>query len=386
MLKTKPLWIVSLLGLFTVSAQSQTRLEENPKAVKKALINVQSQIQKVEKEIYHTQSKEKNLITQLTELDKAIGEQSEVLRHQQEKQLEQTHSLKALQSKALILQKDAQTHETALKNLLQANFSHTRQEKMRLILEQKDLSSMARLNQYYQYFCASRSTHIQSLSTELKKIEAIQHEIVQETQHLEAVTQKLQEHNQRLAHKKMERTRVLETLAQALSHNTQTLNTLQKQEAHLEAFFSALEKKLAATPAYHAGDLHFAKMKKKLSFPIDDRGATFSVLPSAKNIESKKSYIIAQTGTPVKAIFPGKVVFAEWLRGIGLLLILDHGNGYMSLYGNNQKLYKTLGENVKQGEMIARVGQSGGQAEPGLYFEIRKGRKALDPTAWFDHA
>ncbi len=143
----------------------------------------------------------------------------------------------------------------------------------------------------------------------------------------------------------------------------------------------SLHQKLATTPTYIEPAQDFAKAKHSLKLPISQSGAKLSTLPHLSS--AKKTYISAQTGTPVNAIFGGRVVFAEWLRGLGLLIIVDHGNGYMSLYGNNQKLYKGLGEWVNQGEMIATVGQSGGHAEPGLYFEIRKDGEALDPASWF---
>ena len=122
-------------------------------------------------------------------------------------------------------------------------------------------------------------------------------------------------------------------------------------------------------------------MKRK----VETKGklkALYGKRRNASRVKWNGVMIMAGTGRDVKAVSHGRVAFADFLRGYGLLLIIDHGDGYMSLYGHNQSLYKSVGEWVEQGELIAKLGDSGGQDTPGLYFEIRHNSKPLDPTAW----
>ncbi|MBN9286403.1 MAG: hypothetical protein BGO43_07040 [Gammaproteobacteria bacterium 39-13] len=379
----RPFLVSAFLLCVTIPWDCFASEKEDPAKVKKALLKVQNQMQKLEKSIYQSKSEEKALTQQLALLDKEIGERSENLRTSQHKMSQHVESLTHLQREEKQLQKTSLAQQQALAKLLEATFQHYRKEKFQLLFEQQEWSTLARINQYYQFFYNARAAQINELQNHLKRIQLLQEQIGQEQQEMQTLTQKLQSEQSELQDKKDKRKTVLANLAKQLSSDQEQLSQLQQQEQHLEQIFKALQKKLTTTPTYIEPAQDFAKMKHQLSFPIQESGAKLTPLPNQKKDNAKKSYIKAETGTPVTTIFPGRVVFAEWLRGLGLLIIVDHGNGYMSLYGNNQKLYKGLGDWVNQGEMIARVGQSGGHAEPGLYFEIRKDGDALDPNPWF---
>jgi len=127
----------------------------------------------------------------------------------------------------------------------------------------------------------------------------------------------------------------------------------------------------------------FAEQKGQLLWPVDGKiVAKFGHRRNREGLRWNGVTINAASGVPVLAVYSGKVVFADWLRGFGLLLILDHGSGYMSLYGHNQSLYKSVGDEVVQGEEIASVGMSGGLVKPALYFEIRHNGRPEDPQKW----
>lgn len=358
-----------------------TASSEDPAKVKAALLQVQNQIKKVEKNIYHSQRQEKALTQQLAGLEKEIGEKEEQLRHLNDKLNDHQKSLQQLKTQEAQLQKTKKKQEEALAQLVQATFAHQHKEKLRILLEQKEWSTLARTNQYYHFFCQARAKQLATLQENLQKINQLQQEIQQAHLAVQTLSQKMSAQQAALKTTKEKRKALLSQLTRQITTAAEELTQLQRQEQHLEQFFKALDKKLATTPAYIEPAQDFVKMKRKLAFPLALANAQLSGLPG-KTAAGKKTYIAAPAGTPVSAVFGGRVVFAEWLRGIGLLIILDHGHGYMTLYGNNQKLYKSLGDWVNQGEMIARVGQSGGHAEPGLYFEIRKNGEALDPTAW----
>jgi septal ring factor EnvC (AmiA/AmiB activator) len=378
--------ITLLLSSSVVLGKNTSIDDEDPKQVKKALSGVQDQIKKLEKNVFQSQRQEKLLVKQLADLEKEIGDRSEYSRDLQDKLNQHNLSLKDLSQEEEAFRQKNKAQQAMLSELVQGTYRHYQKEKMQLLLEQKEWSTLARLNHYYQYFYDARAQQISDLQAHLKETQVLHQKIQHEKQRVEDLALKLKAEDIELQQKKDQRAKVLENLSKQLANDADKLAHLQQQEQYLEQIFKTLQQKLNTTPTYIEPAQDFAKMKKLLAMPIQEPGIQLSVMPNLKKTNSKKTYIGAPAGTAVHAIFTGRVVFADWLRGVGLLLIVDHGNGYMSLYGNNQKLYKGLGDWVTQGEMIARVGQSGGHAEPGLYFEIRKDGEALDPTSWLKHA
>jgi septal ring factor EnvC (AmiA/AmiB activator) len=182
---------------------------------------------------------------------------------------------------------------------------------------------------------------------------------------------------------------VLATLATESRSGEKLLARLRAQQAGLEKLLQELRvavERLDRLPA----DTHsaFAQLRGKLAWPVAGSQilARFGE-PRAGGIKWDGLLLSTEEGAPVRAVYQGRVIYADWLPGLGLLSIVDHGDGYMSLYGHNQQLYKAVGEEVKAGEAIAAAGDSGGSSRPELYFEIRKGGKPVDPRPWFrnDH-
>jgi len=362
------------------------RAAEDPSQVKQSLLAVQTEIKKIEKNLYQAHSLERSHVQKLADIEKLMGEQAEQLREQEKKIGEHQQELQALEKETNELNQVNQVHQKALSRLISVTFTHYHKEKLKLLLNPQEMSKLARLNQYYVHFYALRANKIRELQAHLSNVKILQAKIKQKQSTIVELTKTLKDQQKELLANKTERATLLEAITNERKSAEEKLAHLQSQEQHLEQLFKAIQSKVSTTPTYIDPAQDFAKMKRRLSLPIKVEGATLAKLPHMKKSKAKKTYIQADAGTPVSAIFPGRVVFAEWLRGVGLLLIIDHGDGYMSLYGNNQKLYKSLGEWVNAGEMVARVGQSGGHAEPGLYFEIRKDGEALDPTPWFQKA
>lgn len=378
--------IVTVLCLWSLAISQPLWATEDPAQIKKSLLDVQTEIKKIEKNLYQAQSEERSHIQKLAAIEKQMGEQAESLREQEQKIEEHQQELQTLEQQSDELSKTNLLHQKALSRLISATFQHYHKERLKILFNPEEMSTLARLNQYYVHYYAVRANKIRELKAHLSNMQLLQAKVKQKQQAIVHLTKNLKEQQHALLENKIERSALLTTLTNERKSSEEKLAELQNQEQHLEKLFKAIQTKVATTPTYIDPAQDFAKMKRRLSLPIKEPGALLAKLPHLKKAKAKKSYIQAAAGTPVSAIFPGRVVFAEWLRGVGLLLIIDHGDGYMSLYGNNQKLYKNLGEWVSAGEMIARVGQSGGHADPGLYFEIRKDGEALDPTPWFSKA
>lgn len=361
----------------------QTIKHDDPKGIKAALADIQEHIQKLEKSLYQNQHQEKNLIQQLATIEKEMGEHADKERVLIDKQAQHTAALNALKKELRSLEAIYEKHQAALIKLLRSTYHHHHKEKWQLLLEPNEWSTLSRINQYYHFFFEARAEKLKDLEYQLHAIKELHAKMSDEQQMLMNLASKIQQNKKALMIKKVERQEILNTLIHQVGNAKQQLAQFKHQEQQLETLFKSIQQKLNHSPRYIEPTQNFTKMKHRLLLPIQRKGTTFSSLPHQKTLNTKKTYISAPLGTPVTGIFPGRVVFAEWLRAVGLLIIIDHGNGYLSLYGNNQKLYKSVGEWVEEGEMIARVGQSGGHAEPGLYFEIRKNGEALDPTPWF---
>lgn len=353
-----------------------TEASQDKKDLAVALQHVQKKVARLEKTIYQNNQHERTLVAELSTLEKTIGNIAEKERKLKTAQLAHQQALKTLEQKKSSLQLAHDKQLKALAALIRADFQQSHKPPFPLLFETHEWSTLARLNEYYRYFYQARAEKIGEIKTDLLQLQILQEPIKREQHAVRMLAEKLTAQRSLLDKKIKQRQQVLDSLHHQQSHARDNLAQLHQQETHISKLLETLQNTLNIIPTYIDPMQNFSAMKKKLAFPVPVPGATLS----------KKTHIEALAGTPVNAIFPGKVIFAEWLRGVGLLIILDHGNGYMSLYGNNQKLYKTLGESVNQGEMIARVGESGGHSKAGLYFEIRKDGEALDPTPWFEQA
>ena len=179
-----------------------------------------------------------------------------------------------------------------------------------------------------------------------------------------------------------QRGKVLVSLEQEAQNRVQSLARLQRQQAALEAVLKEINR---ALERFSAGPNDaFAKLRGKLGWPVEGRLAARFGEIRAGSVRWNGVLVAAERGTPVRAIHAGRVAYADWLPGLGQLLIIDHGGGYLSLYGHNDQLYKSAGATVTPGEVVAAVGDTGGRDQPELYFEIRSGGKPIDPRPWFN--
>jgi septal ring factor EnvC (AmiA/AmiB activator) len=179
-----------------------------------------------------------------------------------------------------------------------------------------------------------------------------------------------------------ERQAAAAALATRLQAHGQTLEGLRRDEAQMQRLLESLREALVAIPADPPDSPPFTARRGQLPWPAAGELTARFGEPRTAGPAWDGVFIAAAAGTEVHAIHRGRVAFAEWLRGFGLLLILDHGDGYMSLYGHNDSVLKELGEWVETGETVGVVGSSGGRDDTGVYFAIRHRGRALDPSAW----
>lgn len=252
---------------------------------------------------------------------------------------------------------------------------------VKLLLNQEDPSLSSRMMTYYQYLNQARSQAIASIHDDIRELLISQTELQHQAKKLEGLVKTKQQEQQQLTQQKAQRKKIIRRLNKELSSKRKRLRNLASNKKNLERLLRKLKQQQRLA---NYGE-PFYKHRGKLPWPTHGIVTTHFGAYSRKNrMHSHGWFIATQQGRSIHAIAPGKVVFADWLRGFGMLIIIDHGSGYMSLYAHNQSLYATLGNWVKAGEIIATTGHSGGYSQNGLYFEIRRRGKPVDPQLWLN--
>ena len=256
------------------------------------------------------------------------------------------------------------------------------QEYLKVLLNQEDPNEIARMLAYYDYFNQARSRQIESYNLTLLDLDRVTQELAAETVVLESQRRALGAQQKSLANVQKEKQMTLKALINQISTTGSALLKLEQDRGRLEQLLDKLEESLANLDAPRNAQ-PFAGMQGKLLLPVEGRiSHRFGNHRNQGKLRWHGIFIDAAEGESVYAVHYGRVVFSDWLRGFGLLMIISHGEGYMSLYGHNQALFRETGDWVSAGEVIAAVGDSGGQDKTGLYFEIRIDGKPNNPQNW----
>jgi septal ring factor EnvC (AmiA/AmiB activator) len=274
----------------------------------------------------------------------------------------------------------ATVRRTNLAAQLRSAYMMGRNEPLKMLLNQRSPAQFQRVT-YYGYFGRDRASKINLSSQNIAEIDELARQIEEQDNELEQLEIQRQRRVQELDKARKQRGRVLASLTAESRNRGAQLKRLQQQQLQLEKLLAELRRATEATP-FDPND-PFAKLRGRLSWPVAGKVELGYGDTIAGGLRSNGIEIAADRGANVRAVHEGRVIFADWLSGRGLLIILDHGNGYLSLYGHNEQLFKQAGATVRAGETIAAAGDSGGRARPGLYFEIRRAGKPVNPSGWF---
>ncbi|MBC8026851.1 MAG: peptidoglycan DD-metalloendopeptidase family protein, partial [Steroidobacteraceae bacterium] len=258
------------------------------------------------------------------------------------------------------------------------------QEPLKLLLNQKDPAQTGRMLEYYRYFGRSRAAQIEEIKRHLGELTSLDAALAEEEGRLVELEERQKSQLAKLTAARERRGRALVTLEADSKNRAKELERLRDQQGGLEKLVRELRRALERVEKFPTDSKDaFAKLRGKLSWPVAGKlSASFGQV-RAGGVKWDGVLVAGAQGSPVRAVYHGRVVYADWLSGLGLLTIIDHGDGYLSLYGHNERLYKEVGERVTAGDTIATVGDSGGRSSPALYFEIRKGGRPVDPRLWF---
>ena len=253
---------------------------------------------------------------------------------------------------------------------------------LKLILNQQDISQASTMVQYYRYFNAATVQTLQQYRETLAELTILNQQLSDQTSDLQDQQDQLNIQLQSLNQEQSQREQVLSQLQSTLSSRSGELEQLVVNRDELELLIEQINQVVESIPS--PSDLiAFEQLKGQLAWP--GQGPlrnSFGASYGNGSLQRHGVIIDVAAGTEVAAIHAGRIVFADWLRGLGLLVIIDHGEGFMSLYGYNQSIAKTAGSWVNAGEKIALAGNSGGQEQSGIYFEIRHHGQAQDPINW----
>lgn len=376
-----------LSTLLALASSAQANQQEE-------LQNLRQRIAAMQDDMDKTSESKAEAADALRESERAISNVNRKLAAIHAEQRSADNKLNNLQSQQQQLSNNLLGQQVLLGRLLYQQYLGGQQEYAKLLLGNQDPNQIARDVQYYRYIARDRANWLNTLRANLRKIDALSEATLEQRSALLSLQAEQKAQQQSLQQSKQKRQQMLGKISLQLRSQRREIHRLQRDENRLAQLVEKITQMLAQPksksifrndnlPDDRFDGRPFAKLKGKLVIPVrGDITNRFGDKRPDSTIKWKGIFVRAATGQPVKAIAAGRVVFADWLRGFGNLLIIDHGKGYMSLYGDNETLFKQVGDELNGGDTISTVGNSGGNEDSGLYFELRLQSKPLDPLKW----
>jgi len=350
----------------------------------KKLEALQNNIKQLKKELDSVKSQRGQLQKDLETSETHIGELEEKVESITDEIKTQDDELQSLQQQQRTLEQSRQLQRRQIASQVRSAYQSGPQSPLRLLLNQQSPERIGRLSKYHDYLLAARSDKLKSYLITLDKLQALEPKIVTQRDRLRAQRDRLNTRQSQLAQQQKSRTSTLLKLGELIDSKDAQLQAEHQDSQQLQALLDEMTATIGQ--AAPAGAV-FSGLRGKLPWPADGKlKHSYGSDRVANQLAWEGVMIAARAGSPVLAVHSGRVIFAEYLRGQGLLIIVDHGEGYMSLYAHNQTLLKRPGDRVSGGEIIARVGSSGGQSYSGLYFEIRHNGRPTNPSTWLAQA
>ncbi|MEJ2620748.1 MAG: peptidoglycan DD-metalloendopeptidase family protein [Candidatus Thiodiazotropha sp.] len=361
----------------------QVSADASEKEAKTKLDQVKHKIQILQQQLRSTEGKFEAQSRALQDMELQIGALARRIRVTKQSLKRQQRRLSELEGERADARLRLDQHRSSLERQLRAAYAMGRQEKMKILLNQEDPAVVSRVMVYYDYFNSARLEQMDEIRQQLQKLNVIEHKIAREEQRLQQLHNKNVTQKKQLEAAQSGRKKIIVNLNSRLKNKGQELQSLKTDEKQLQSLLEEIQQALIDIPINPAAHISFLKRKGKLPWPSSGKlVARFGSTREVGKLKWDGVLIAAPEGQEVRAIHHGRVAFADWLRGFGLLMIIDHGEGFLSLYGHNQSLFKETGEWVEPGEVIAQVGKSGGRSSAGVYFGIRQNGKPKNPTQW----
>lgn len=367
---------LTLIGHFSNANANKTQQQQK-------LDQIRDNINQVEHSLTEDKSRRGKLQRELKSLDLKIAKLSKEIAYTKHLIRKYKKSIKTLSNELKKLEKSLKAQKKALSQQIKTAYIMGENETAKLLLNQQNAIEMGHAVIYYQYLNKSRSHQILEYSLLVDEKTKLKDKITNKSKKLSALKKSQFMQKNRFSANRSQRNNIISQLNDKIISNEDTLVSLLTHRKKLESLLFSLGEVLADIPGKPADDKPFSSQKGVLPWPVSGRITNVFGRKKARSDLKWNGVVLAMKyGEPVHAINKGRVIFSDWLQGYGFIIILDHGSGFMSLYGYNQNLIKEPGDWVKQGDVIATVGDSGGQEKSGLYFEIRKHGKPVNPKNW----
>ena len=424
MKSTKFIHVIIAIVAITIFASNSFAAKKIATA-KENLSELQTKITALKLELDNNQKAHVDASDALKTSETAISNANQKLAEINKKQKQNKLTLNNLSKQSLTLNKKLNAQQKRLNLLVNQQYRRGNQSYAKLILQNKNPSQIARELKYFSYIAKAQAKLIDDTQHNLIKVKTLNNKTSATLKNVVELKTKQEQERSHLKLQKKEKSRVVKSLSNEISAQRSEINKLTRDERSLFNLVEQLAKIIAKptkkkihkskktlsaknnnlnkqenqinnlnatnspvlineeTPTDTFNNQNFSALKGKLSLPV--RGELINRFGSNRvdtGLSWKGLFIRAPEGSEVKSVANGLVVFADWMRGFGNLIIVDHGGGFMSLYGNNQAILKRVGESVSSGELIAAVGNTGGNETNGLYYELRRQSKPFDPLSW----
>ena len=360
---------------------SATAQEDLTKIKEGELEAVRQRISDLKKSMDESAAERDRLTTELQDIEVAIAEQRMRIKEIEQQQRYTAKRKAALDGELEQREASLDAESAALAAQVRAAYMSGSQEKIRLLLNQRDPATLGRLMAYYRYLNDYRAGNIEAVIEQIRELEALRAKIAAEQARLSELGKSRYAELTRLNQSQESRTALLARLRQKIADEGAEVERLAQQEKDLTRLIAELSTILSDYPI--SSEEPFSSHKGRLTWPVAGTLLQDFGQPRAGGKLKWNGVVLgAQRGREVRAVYHGRVAFADWLAGLGLLVIVGHGEDYLSLYGYNETVLKKAGDWVAPGDVIATVGDSGGQAQVGLYFELRRGTRPINPRQW----
>jgi murein hydrolase activator len=373
---------VLLLAVLAYSSEVRAAAEPTPAQKEAELKRVQGRIDRVRKAVNADIEKRDRLGVELRDAELGVQAARRQLEAVREQRIQSESKLAELTREQARREEELAAERAALAGELRAAYVNGREEQLKLLLNQEEPAAFGRTLAYYGYFGRARAGRIDGIRDKLEHLALVREKIAAETERLRELEALQQEELDALKSAQGRRTRAVTAIEAQIKTRGGELTRLTNQARSLERLIAELRKALENVPV--AKEAPFEKLRGRLPWPVPSGKvlARFGQPRAGGSLRWQGMLVGTDRGARVRAPFAGRVVYADWLPGMGLMIVLDHGKGYMSLYGHNEELFRKVGEPVTAGDVIASVGDSGGHNQPALYFEVRRGREPVNPEIW----
>ncbi len=369
------LLVLALLAAATPALAEQQVTPGQIKALKEEIADIDDWLADAEED-------RSALERQLSSLEQEIGRLTRERRELREKARKQQQRLTELGKEEAELTRTLESQRDSLKKQIRAAWMEGDAPAVKVLLNEIDPDKIARTMTYYEYLSRDTIDRLEAFAANLRQLKETQKQVRDGQQRLDKLEQDVADRQQKLNSSKSEREQTLAALKADISDRRNERQELEADRKRLEKLLKEVEEAIANIPIPNESD-PFGSLRNKLPWPTEGKIVrSFGEDYAGGKLRYNGLLINTQAESDVKAVHYGRVVFANWLRGFGLMTIIDHGNGYMTLYGHSSSLYTSPGDWVEAGEAIAQAGRTGGTNDPAVYFEVRHNGKPDNPRRW----